>query len=123
MTEWLTWQLKWGGEKTDFLSQVAQRGEMPAALANRPSVGLEWRPFIDAYVSLNAGRQIGFGGPQPISLESLAAYYRMLPMADWEEYLEILQAMDAAFITHFAEQSKSKTSQKPPPPPKPQARR
>lgn len=118
--EWVRWQLKWSGEKSEFLRSVAEKGPTPQALLDRPKVGLELQPFIDAFIALNGSRQIGFAGPQPIGMDALVAYYRMLPVAEFDEYLQIVQAMDGAFIAHFSEQSKKKASTNPP---KQQARR
>lgn len=110
--EWVKWQLKWSGEKSEFLRSVAEKGPTPQALLDRPKVGLELQPFIDAFIALNGSRQIGFAGPQPIGMDALVAYYRMLPIADFDEYLQVLQAMDGAFIAHFSERS-SATSKQP----------
>lgn len=112
----MRWHSKWTAKDTDTLYEIAFRSRStPQALLDRPVVGLDLHIFIEAYLALNASRQIGFGGPQPIGMESLAVYYQMTPLTDWDEYLEIVQAMDMAFLDEFAKRSKSTKNGKCPP--------
>jgi hypothetical protein len=112
--EWIKWQLKWSGDKGEFLRSIAENGSTPQALFDRPKVGLELQPYIDAFLVLSSSRQIGFGGPQPISMESLVTYHQMQPVFEFNEYLQVIQAMDGVFLAHFSSESKKSQAPKPP---------
>jgi len=65
----------------------------------------EWaRPFIDAFWLLSAGRPHGFA-PGGIPTADILAFWNTFHIGpDAWEFLELVRAMDSAFIEHHAKQ-------------------
>lgn len=58
--------------------------------------GLWW----EAYCTLNAARQFGMNGPQPISVADIMAYCAIVGMTDPQDRLELLRAVQAMDTEH-----------------------
>ena len=62
-----------------------------------------WR---DAFLALNRSRSYGMGGPNPLSLSDISAYWHWFqPDDDAEMFLYLIQAIDAAFISAMMQKS------------------
>jgi hypothetical protein len=66
-----------------------------------------WR---DAFLSLNRSRSYGMGGPNPLSLSDIAAYWHWFePDDDAEMFLYLIQAVDSAYISAMKQKINKET--------------
>ena len=62
-----------------------------------------WR---DAFLTLNRSRSYGMGGPNPLSLSDISAYWHWFqPDDDAEMFLFLVQAIDSTFISAMMQKS------------------
>jgi hypothetical protein len=61
-------------------------------------VGLEW--VAAAFEELSTSRPMTMGGPGPIPFTAVAEYARWYEVADFDEFLMFVRALDAAYLEH-----------------------
>jgi hypothetical protein len=59
--------------------------------------------YAGHYLTLHRTRQHGMAGPQPLAVESLAAYLQFFPQHDPLKFFEVMLAVDAHYLADFAE--------------------
>lgn len=95
--------------------QIIDRGEDPEnypILKSAPEIWPDLGWIWEAFTYLNACRQAGFNGPQPISLTEILAYaqYRGITCPDErDELLYHVQKLDVLYMTEQANRAKSKS--------------
>lgn len=93
--------------------QILERGEDPESypiLASRPALWADLVWIWEAYAHLSGSRQMGFAGPQPISMGEVLAYADFRGIADPDEREELLnhvQKLDQIFLADVAAKSKA----------------
>ena len=84
-----------------FLLQLANSGNMPPALLNKPDVSQFEQPFYDAFNTLSGSRHWTMAGPAPIPLSEILAYLKIQNIDDIEErdeYVSLVRALDAEYL-------------------------
>ena len=80
---------------------AAATGETPPALAARPELSLWLGSAMAAFGLLNGSRGAGYGGPLPIPLSEIESYCRLYGWTraeEVDELVEIVRAMDEAYL-------------------------
>ena len=94
---------------------ILDRGDDPEnypILRSKPDI---WNDLVwvwEAYAFLSSARQIGFSGPQPLTLSEMLAYadYRGINAVDErEELLVLVQHLDRVFMNDYTAKTKKKT--------------
>lgn len=70
---------------------------------------------------LSSGRPVGMGGPGPIPLTEIAAYFDIYEITQSEErdlYVRVIREMDAAYLERQASKTKRREQTAPRPPPR-----
>jgi hypothetical protein len=102
------WSLQWGS-KIDFLQQVAKdTGELPPALANRPSLTVWQYYFWEAYHIVSNSRSFHSAGVAGIPLSQILAYFEIYDIKDLELrnlYLYHIQRLDSAYLEYTSKKS------------------
>lgn len=86
---------------------VIDRGQNPEdfpILVSRPALWADLVWIWEAYIHLSTSRQLGFSGPQPLSISEVLAYadFRGIHNLDErEELLHHVQALDQIFMADF----------------------
>lgn len=86
-------------------------GELPHALANRPSAPAELRWVMQAFNALSRYRTWREGIPDPIGFSEAVTYAKLYQVNHPEavfEFCELINSCDAAYIGHFLKESKRK---------------
>ncbi|WP_430251683.1 phage tail assembly chaperone [Neorhizobium sp. DAR64860/K0K1] len=68
-----------------------------------------WRWFLD----LHGARSFGFSGPNPISFVEIRAYLELLRIPAEPHHVEILRALDSAYLEHAYASRDGKGASKP----------
>lgn len=80
---------------------------MPAALRDRPEPFDDLAPVLRAFALLSAVRPFAGGpagaAPAPIPLAEMQAYCRLFGVADVEEFVRLIRAMDDTVLARAAE--------------------
>lgn len=98
--------------------QIIERGEDPEnypILKGRPEIWPDLFWVWEAFSFLSSSRQMGFNGPQPISLTEILAYaeFRGIHSPDErEELLHHVQKLDSQYLQDSATKAKAKQSAK-----------
>ena len=98
---------------------ILARGEDPSSypiLNSRPEMFSELVWVWEGFLTISASRQMGFNGPQPISLSEVLAFLTYRGISDPEEreqFLTLVQALDQVFIADSIAKQKTKSSQPP----------
>lgn len=77
-------------------------------MQNRPRLKPEDVPYYDAFSSLNASRQAGVAGTEPIPVSEVLAYLHLVGIASPDarsKYLRLIQKMDATYKAFVAERT------------------
>ena len=72
----------------------------------RPRVPEAGQVLWSAFIEINAARGFGQFGPIPIGFAEIEAWCRVTRTPLAPHHVEIIRAMDAAFVEHFAEAAK-----------------
>lgn len=97
------------------------RGEDPAnypILSSKPEIFTDLIWVWEGFLTLSSARQLGFNGPQPISLSELLAFlqYRGIEdPEDREEFVTLVQSLDQVFMADAIAKQKAKDPPKTPP--------
>jgi hypothetical protein len=95
---------------------VIERGQNPEdfpILKSRPELWPDLVWVWEAYMFLSSSRQMGFAGPQPISLAEVLAYSDFRGIEDADERDELLhhvQRLDQIYLADHAAKAKSKSA-------------
>lgn len=73
-------------------------------MESRPRLAPDLRPFYEAFWTLSAARQSGFGH-QPLQLTELEAYIRLFDVQDRKRFVRLIQVLDKTWLTHQKEQA------------------
>lgn len=76
-------------------------------MANRPWIGGELADFLDAFFVLSPSRQQGMG-PGGILLSEMQVYCQIHDIDDVPRFIRFVQALDAAYLEHVAEEMSKK---------------
>lgn len=90
---------------------AAKTGRSPEALKNRPELFEDLTPVWNAFAGLHMTRPSGFG-PCAVPMESIRVWLDLHEIHDLDdrvEFLELIQAMDAAWLAWANEKMKAKT--------------
>ena len=97
--------------------QIIERGENPEdypILKSRPIVWDDLHWIWESFMFLSGSRQMGFNGPQPISIPEVLAYSEFRGIHDMDEREELLhhiQRLDQVFLSDYY-QKKAKSPPK-----------
>lgn len=103
----MRWQHDWGG-RVDFLTTLAEStGRVPAALRDRPEPYEDLEPVLRAFALLSAARPL-VAGPAGVALAAIPlsemrACCGLFGIADAEEFVRLIRAMDDAVLARAAE--------------------
>ena len=75
-----------------------------------PVVPEAGRVIWSAFIAINAARGFHQFGPLPISFVEIEAWARLSRTPLAHQHVEIIRAMDEAFVEHFATAAKAKTT-------------
>lgn len=106
----MKWGLQWGPHLKAFEARAKRTGVQPAPLLNRPKILPHDRRYLEAFHTLGASRSAGMGGPEPIKLQEILAYFEIADIRELprrQRYLEVIQSLDAVFLQHAAEQAEA----------------
>lgn len=84
---------------------------MPAPLLNRPKAQRHDRRYLEAFHTLSASRSSGMGGPEPIKLQEVLAYFEIASIKDpavRRRYLDLIQMLDGVYLEHAAAQAEAR---------------
>ncbi len=85
------------------LQQVQQVTAAPVAELITPPPPVSLVYLLHWFVELQAGRQSGFGGPQPITWADLAAWARLARVAPQAWELQALRRLDQAWVSAWVD--------------------
>ncbi|WP_185982979.1 phage tail assembly chaperone [Aureimonas mangrovi] len=82
---------------------LAEEGDEPQALLDRPSVEPHLLPFWEAFHELSTDRPIGMAGAGPIPFTSIDRYASRFGFDDANEFdrlLRMIRAMDQEYLSN-----------------------
>lgn len=81
---------------------LAEEGETPQALLDRPEIEMQLQPFWEAFSELSTDRPIdGMGGAGAIPFSAIDRYadrYGFGQADEFERFRALIRAMDAAYL-------------------------
>lgn len=96
----MEWEFQWG-EKLDFLKTLAEQGEEPPALKDRPRLKPWLAEYMGAFKLLSSSRSVGMGGVGAIPISEMMAYFALSEIFDPDEretYITMMQSLDSAYL-------------------------
>ena len=106
----MKWGLVWGPHLKAFQARAKRTGQTPAPLLNRPKLRAHDRRYLEAFHTLSASRSHGMGGPQPIQLQEVLAYFEIFGVREPQarhRYLNLVQMLDVVCLEHSAAQAEA----------------
>lgn len=82
-------------------------------MRDRPTLDFRQTYYYNVFQALSGSRNAGMGGAMAIPLSEVVAYFSLFNIAELNERERIYQhvsCLDAAYLEHAAEQSKSKST-------------
>lgn len=94
-----------------MLEKQAAEGRTPEALRRRPQLDSRQVGYFNAYQQVAGSRRVGMGGPLPIPVSEVRAYFELYKIHDVEIIETIhdrINFLDGVYLEHVAKQAKSK---------------
>lgn len=110
----MRWSLEWGPHLKALEARKRRTGQTPLALLKRPKLQRHDARYIDAFKVLDRSRCRAFEGFQPISLTEMKTYFETFYITGESirrRYVEVLQALDGAFLDYHAERAEARRKQ------------
>jgi hypothetical protein len=101
------WEMQWSaflnandGKNRDALLARIEAGHAVPSYDNQPDYpdGLEW--VLSAFSQLSTDRPVTMGGEGPIPFTSIDRYAKRYDVAEFDEFLTYIRALDAAYLEH-----------------------
>lgn len=101
-----------------MIERAIEQGQDPSKipiLANMPEIFPDVQHVWEGFSQLSSGRQMGMGGPQPLTLGDIREYMTYKGVDDpddQDEFLQLIQALDFIFIKDTYAKIKAASSKK-----------
>lgn len=109
--------MQWGPSVRAFRAQARKTGVVPPPLLRMPKLKHFDDIYLDAFNTLANARESGMGGPLPIRLSEIDAYFRVMGIDERDErvkYVALIQLLDQVYLKHAGEQIAKHNKKKPP---------
>lgn len=103
--------------REDLIAQGRDLADFPI-LNSKPSLYPDLVWVWEGFLTISASRQMGFNGPQPISLSEVLAFLHYRGIEDQEEreeFVTLVQALDQVYMADAIAKQKTKDPPKTPP--------
>lgn len=92
-----------------MLGLEQKTGETPPALLSQPILTQFEQPYFDAFQKLSGSRTWTIGGPAPIPLSEINAYFGLYGIDDEDErdtHIQIIRFLDAHYLDYVQKKGK-----------------
>ena len=113
----LEWQLRWSKGLDALRLSYKRTGEVPKALRDQPDMTRDMRFYLECFRKLSGFRGGSGFGANPLSYTDTSSFALELGYAPGSAsflfFLDMLSALDSAYLTYAQESAKTKTAQAP----------
>lgn len=107
----MEYQIKWHTKNKDGITETERLGHL-GLVPDEPEIEQGSGHILRWFYELNAKRQAGFSSPLPISFTEMEAWIRATGKIVWPDEVEVLAAMDSAYLSAVADFSERQKESK-----------